>query len=108
MIKHQSTTAFGQVNALPRLVYSQSKTLGDTLVANIEAEKEVHRVLDDAIEAIKKAAETDNTLSRVRCYLSNKWLNKRLERESLHFLRRRDSQIVYFVRMLWSLKDLSD
>ncbi|CAH8568978.1 unnamed protein product [Schistosoma guineensis] len=100
-IKYQSTTAFGQADALSRLIGSQSKTPEETLVANIKAEEEVHRVLDDAVnglpvtfETIKKITESDKILSSVKCYLLTKWPNNRLDGELLQYFRRRDSLMV--------------
>lgn len=79
MIKHQSTTAFRQADAVSRLIGFQTKTSEDILVANTKAEKEVHRVLDDSIDrlpatfkAIKETTETHKTLREVRSYLSAK------------------------------------
>ncbi|CAH8670586.1 unnamed protein product [Schistosoma rodhaini] len=100
-IKYQSTTAFGQADALSRLIGSQLKTPEETLVANIKAEVEVHRALDDAInglpvtfETIKKITESDEVLNTVKCYLSTKWPNNRLDGELLQYFRRRDSLMV--------------
>ncbi|CAH8585986.1 unnamed protein product [Schistosoma intercalatum] len=100
-IKYQSTTAFGQADALSRLIGSQSNAPEETLVSNITAEEEVHRVLDDAVnglpvtfETIKKITESDKILSTVKRYLSTKWPNSRLDGELLHFFPLRDSLMV--------------
>ncbi|CAH8557945.1 unnamed protein product [Schistosoma intercalatum] len=97
-IKYQPTTDFGQADALSRLIGSQVKQKEDTLVAAIETETEVHRVLEDAVDglpvtfkAIKEATENDKTLREVSGYLLNKWPNRRFQGEMLQYFRRRDS-----------------
>lgn len=51
-------------------------------------------VLEDPIDGlpvtfkfIKKTTEIDMTLSRVKCYLSTKWSNNRIERDFLQYFR---------------------
>ncbi|VDP77814.1 unnamed protein product [Schistosoma curassoni] len=97
-IKYQPTTDFGQADALSRLIGSQVKQKEDTLVAAIELETEVHRVLEDAVDglpvtfkAIKEATENDKTLREVSGYLLTKWPNRRFQGEMLQYFRRRDS-----------------
>ncbi|CAH8448460.1 unnamed protein product [Schistosoma curassoni] len=97
-IKYQPTTDFGQADALSRLIGSQVKQKEDTLVAAIETETEVHRVLEDAVDglpvtfkAIKEATKNDKTLREVSGYLLNKWPNRRFQGEMLQYFRRRDS-----------------
>ncbi|KAH9585992.1 hypothetical protein MS3_00007063 [Schistosoma haematobium] len=97
-IKYQPTTDFGQADALSRLIGSQVKQKEDTLVAAIETETEVHRVLEDAVDglpvtfkAIKDATENDKTLREVSGYLLTKWPNRRFQGEMLQYFRRRDS-----------------
>ncbi|KAK4474327.1 hypothetical protein MN116_000411, partial [Schistosoma mekongi] len=99
-IKYQPTTDFGQADALSRLIGPQTNQ-EDTLVAAVEAEAEVYRVLEDAVDAlpvtfkaIKEATEDDKTLREVRRYLLTKWPNRRSQGEMLQYFRRRDSLMV--------------
>ncbi|CAH8538525.1 unnamed protein product [Schistosoma rodhaini] len=97
-IKYQPTTDFGQADALSRLIGSRVKHEEDTLVAAIEKEAEVHRVLEDAVDglpvtfkAIKEATINDKTLREVSGYLLTRWPNRRFQSEMLQYFRRRDS-----------------
>lgn len=56
-IKYQSTTDFGQAEALSRLIGPQSEIPEDTFVANIKVEKDVHRVLNDVIDGLLVTSE---------------------------------------------------
>ncbi|KAK4468381.1 hypothetical protein MN116_000176, partial [Schistosoma mekongi] len=99
-IKYQPTTDFGQADALSRLIGPQTNQ-EDTLVAAVEVEAEVYRVLEDAVDAlpvtfkaIKQATEDDKTLREVRRYLLTKWPNRRSQGEMLQYFRKRDSLMV--------------
>nr|CAX83704.1 Gag-Pol polyprotein [Schistosoma japonicum] len=100
-IKYQPTTDFGQADALSRLIGSQANPAEDTLVAAVETETEVRRVLEDALDgllvtfkAIKEATEDDRTLREIRGYLLTNWPNRRFQGEILQYFRRRDSLMI--------------
>ncbi|CAH8515513.1 unnamed protein product [Schistosoma bovis] len=100
-INYQPTTDFGQADALSRLIGLHEKQEEEVLVAAIDVEAEVHKILSDAVsglpvtfEAIKEASKKDNVLKIVRHCILNKWPSSRLHGELLQYFRRRESLTV--------------
>ncbi|CAL8101398.1 unnamed protein product [Calicophoron daubneyi] len=97
-IKYQSTTTFGQADALSRLIGSQANSAEDSIIATIEAESDVNRILSDALRAlpvtaeqIKQATATDRELQTLTKFLRTKWPKGPLDNNLQQYFRRRDS-----------------
>ncbi|KAA3674332.1 uncharacterized protein DEA37_0011409 [Paragonimus westermani] len=75
-IQYRPTTSFGQADALSRLIGSQAPNDEDTIIAAINIESDVHRILSDAVRAlpvtaemIKEATKMDPTLRQVMTFI---------------------------------------
>lgn len=83
-VKRQSTTAFGQTDALTRLTGFKIETSEDIVASNVETEN-LCQTLNDAINGLPVTHEviegTTETSRRINNYLLTRWPSYRFEKK---------------------------
>ncbi|XP_029142978.1 uncharacterized protein K02A2.6-like, partial [Protobothrops mucrosquamatus] len=97
-IRYQSTTSFGQADALSRLIGSQHQEPEETVIAAISTEPDVNFIVADALRSmpvtadeVREATLQDPTLKRVAKFLHSTWPTACDSDELRQFFHRKNS-----------------